>query len=76
MDEYFEFDGKNYIITNEIKNKEFTYYFLSNEDDMYDVMIKKSKNDDPDTIYPLDNEKEFKSAIDLLKNKMTEQFNA
>ena len=76
MSEYYEFDGKNYIITNEIKNNNYTYYFLSNEDDMYDVMVRKSKEDDPDTIYPLDDEKEFKSAINLLKKQMTEQFNA
>ena len=31
MEEYFELDGKNYIITNEIEGNGFTYYFLSNE---------------------------------------------
>ena len=75
MEEYFELDGKNYIITNEIEGNGFTYYFLSNEDDIYDVMIRKSRKADPDLICPLDDEKEFKKAIELLKNEMTEQLN-
>lgn len=76
MEEYFELDGKNYIITNEVNHDDFTYYFLSNEDDIYDIMIKKSKKDDPNTLLPLDNENEFKSAINLLRKNMIEQFNA
>lgn len=76
MEEYFELDGKNYIITNEISNNNFVYYFLSNEDDIYDIMIKKSKIDDPNTLFPLDNENEFKSAIELLRKNMIERFEA
>ena len=76
MEEYFELDGKKYIITNEIEENGNIYYYLSNEDDMYDVMIKKSKKEDLETIYPLEDDKEFDFAVDLLRKKMTEQLNA
>ena len=53
--DYFEIDDKEYMITNEIEDNNLIYYFLSNLDEKEDIMIRKTKKDDPSILYPLDN---------------------
>ena len=71
--DYFEIDDKEYMITNEIEDNNLIYYFLSNLDEKEDIMIRKTKKDDPSILYPLDNVDEVEHAINLLEKIMVEE---
>ena len=72
----FEIDGKNYAIISEIKNDGFVYYYLGNIEDKTDITIKKEKADEPGTLYPLDDVDEVNKVLDLLKERLIENFNS
>lgn len=71
--DYFEIDNKEYMITNEIEDDNLIYYFLSNLDEKEDIMIRKTKKDNPTILYPLDNVDEVDHAINLLEKIMIEE---
>ena len=43
--EYFEIDGKEYMIAGEINDNSIIYYFLINLADKTDFMVKKAISD-------------------------------
>ena len=65
----FEIEGKKYMITNQAKDNNIVYYFLSNLEDNEDMMIKKAKENDLSMLYPLDNDGEVIHAIRLLERE-------
>ena len=67
--DYFEIDNKEYMITDEIEDNGFIYYYLCNIDSKEDVMIRKAKKDDLNTLLPIDDDDELKKAVDLIINK-------
>lgn len=71
--DYFEIDNKEYMVTNEIEDENIIYYFLSNLDEKKDIMIRKTKKDNPTILYPLDNVDEVNHAINLLEKIMIEE---
>ena len=63
---YFELDGKNYIIVNEVDYKNNHYVYLVNENDKDDVMIKKYNGD---ILEPLSSHEEVNEVLGLLTKK-------
>ena len=74
--DYFEIDGKEYMITNEVNDNDIIYYFLSNLEEKDDIMVRKSNKNDLTTLYPLDDIEEVTHAIDLLEKIMIQDFAA
>ena len=74
--DYFEINGKEYVITNEIEDNDIIDYFLSNLDKEDDMMIRKAKKDNLSTLYPLDNIDEVTRAIGLLEKTMIQDLTA
>ena len=68
--EYFEIDGKEYMIAGEIDDNSMIYYFLINLNDKKDFMIQKAMASNVETLLPLDNEYEFNRTINLFKDKL------
>lgn len=68
--EYFEIDGKEYMIAGEIDDNSMIYYFLINLNDKKDFMIQKAMASNAETLLPLDNEYEFNRTINLFKDKL------
>ena len=68
--EYFEIDGKEYMIAGEINDNSIIYYFLINLADKTDFMVKKAISDNAETLLPLDNEYEFNRTINLFRDKL------
>lgn len=67
--EYLIIDDKKYEIVMERTNDKTTYVYLSNIDDESDNFIRKYKDGDESTVYPLDGEKEFELAMSLLETE-------
>ena len=63
--ETFKFDDKEYLIAEEVTKGNINYYYLMNIKDPTDQLVKKSLKEDPNTLYPLDNDQEFDEAIEL-----------
>lgn len=63
--ETFKFDDKEYLIAEEVTKGDINYYYLMNIKDPTDQLVKKSLKEDPNTLYPLDNDQEFDEAIEL-----------
>lgn len=60
---YFEINGNNYIIVNEVNYNNNHYVYLVNEDDENDMMIKKLNGD---MLEPLTSREEFNELLKLL----------
>ena len=60
---YFEINGNNYIIVNEVNYSNNHYVYLVNEDDENDMMIKKLNGD---MLEPLTSREEFNELLKLL----------
>ena len=63
--ETFKFDDKEYLIAEEVTKGNINYYYLMNIKDPTDQLVKKSLKEDPNTLYPIDNDQEFDEAIEL-----------
>ena len=73
--ELITIDNKDYYIMREVSHDNIDYLFLSNKDDINDVMIRKTKADNKDEIVPLDSLKEFELACGLLfKDTKTKRY--
>lgn len=59
-------DEKKYMIMNQMKDNNITYFYLSNVDDENDIMIRKAYDEDLDTLLVLDNKEEVDKALALL----------
>ena len=60
---YFEIEGKDYIIINEIDYNNNHYVYLVNEQDETDIMIKRYNND---ILSPLESKEEVDELLKLL----------
>lgn len=60
---YFEIDGKTYIIVNEVDYKNNHYVYLVNEDNEKDIMIRILKDD---ALYPLSSREEVNELLGLI----------
>ena len=63
---YFEIDGENYIIVNEVDYKNNHYVYLINEKDETDIMIKKYNDD---VLESLSSREEVDEVLNLLTKK-------
>ena len=62
-------DDKNYYVLKKIPHNENIYYYLSNTLDENDTLIRKQDKDNESVVIPLDDDKEFELACNLiLKN--------
>lgn len=69
--EVIEIDEKEYCVINEVTYKEKTFLYLSNIQDEEDTIIRKVSPEDKSIVIPLQDEKEFEIACNLLcKNIM------
>lgn len=69
--EVIEIDEKEYCVINEVTYKEKTFLYLSNIQDEEDTIIRKVSPEDENIVIPLQDEKEFEIACNLLcKNIM------
>ena len=59
-------DGKRYYISKEIEKNNVIYVYLTNLEDVTDFCIRK-KDETKENLIGLDNEEEFKKAIELYK---------
>lgn len=59
-------DGKDYAILKEINHSNKTFLYLSNIVDEEDNLIRKLDEKDNNLIVPLESEKEFEIACNLL----------
>ncbi len=74
--EYFEIDGKEYMIAGEIDDNSMIYYFLINLNDKKDFMIKKAIASDAEMLLPLDNEFEFDRTINLFRERLIQKLSS
>ena len=63
---YYNINGKDYIILNELDYKDKHYVYLVNEDDSEDILIRTLKDN---ILYPMDSEKEFVEILKLFVKK-------
>ncbi len=64
-----EIDGKQYLIIDQIKDKDNEFVYFSNEEDPKDFCIRKLASDDNDTLVGLDSDEEFDYALGLFLDK-------
>lgn len=64
--EVIEIDDKEYCILKEATYKEKTFLYLSNILDEEDTLIRKVSPEDKTIVIPLQDEKEFEIACNLL----------
>lgn len=64
-------DDKDYIILDEIEDKNTTYVYLSNKDDDEDFFIRIKENEE---LLPLNSNEEFDKALKLFKDKHINEF--
>ena len=64
-------DGKIYLVIDKIENNDYSYVYLSNEEDENDFFIRKEVIEEDETRYlvSLDNEEEFNKALELFQEK-------
>ena len=74
--EYFEIDGKEYMIAGEIDDNSMIYYFLINLNDKKDFILKKAVSNNADMLLPLDNEYEFDRTINLFKERLIQNLSS
>ncbi len=68
--EAYDVDGVEYICMKKIEHNVEVYLYLSNSDDLEDIMLRKIDKEDPDYIMPLKDEKEVLEVIQLFNNEM------
>lgn len=64
-----EIDGKQYLIIDQIKDKNNEFVYFSNEKDPKDFCIRKLANDDSDALIGLDSDEEFDYAFGLFLDR-------
>ena len=64
-----EIDGKQYLIIDQIKDKDNEFVYFSNEEDPKDFCIRKLASDDNDALVGLDSDEEFDYALGLFLDK-------
>lgn len=67
-----EIDGKQYLIVDQIKDKDNEFVYFSNEDNPKDFCIRKLAKDDNDMLIGLDSDEEFDYALSLFFDKHKE----
>ena len=70
--EVIDIENKKYMVLNEIVDNGETYLYLTNVKNPKDFMIQKVDKNDKDLIINLDNEEEFKKALELFTNRVDE----
>ena len=70
--EVIDIENKKYMVLNEIEDNGETYLYLTNVKNPKDFMIQKVDKNDKDLIINLDNEEEFKKALELFTNRVDE----
>ena len=68
--EVIDIENKKYMVLNEIEDNGETYLYLTNVKNPKDFMIQKVDKNDKDLIINLDNEEEFKKALELFTNSV------
>ena len=64
--EIIKIDDKDYAVIDEATYNEDTFLYLSNIQNLEDVLIRKLDKNDKNIVVPLDNEQEFEIACNLL----------
>lgn len=59
-------DNKNYLVINKVTSNDNTFLYLSNIEDEDDTLIRKIDKNDSSQAIPLENDKEFEIACNLL----------
>lgn len=67
----YTINNKDYLLIDKIDN----FLYLSNEKDENDILILKENSTDLETLLPLDDEDEYKKALELFTSKMMEEEN-
>ena len=65
----------DYYIVQEIEKGDISYIYLSAVEDAEDTLIRKIDKNDPETILPLENEKEFEIAGNLFLDDIFAELN-
>ncbi len=68
----YDIDGKEYMLLDQVTQKENTYLYLSNVEEGNDFIIRKLNPENIEEMIPLENEEEVKRAILLITNKQIE----
>ena len=70
--EIIDIENKKYMVLNEITDNDETYLYLTNIKNPKDFIIQKVDKNDKDYLVNLDNDEEFKKALDLFSKKIDE----
>lgn len=70
----YEFDGKEYILANQVNYNNLKYVFLITEDGK-ESLVHKIYNDNPDEICGLDSNEEYDFAMKLFAEKLNKHEN-
>lgn len=65
---YYEIDGKNYLIMSELIYNGKNYCYLINESDNSDHFVRRL---DKDILYPLENKNELADVLELFTKKLS-----
>lgn len=66
----FNLDGKNYLVIDTIKENDAKYVYLSNEEDVNDILVQKEiKEEDKTYLVNLETEEEYNKAMLLFEEK-------
>lgn len=68
-------EGKEYAVIDEIKNDNFFYVYFMNPNNFADFCIRKTTDDTREILIGLDNEVEFRYALNLFTQKNKETIN-
>ena len=68
----YDIDGKEYMLIDQVTQKENTYLYLSNVEEGNDFIIRKLNPENEEEMIPLENEEEVQKAILLITNKQIE----
>ena len=64
-----ELGGKEYAVVDEIRKDDFFYVYFMNTNNFTDFCIRKTTDDTKEELIGLDNEAEFKYALNLFTKK-------
>ena len=68
--EIIDIENKKYMVLNEITENGETYLYLTNIKNPKDFIIQKVDKNDKDYLVNLDNDEEFKKALELFKKRI------
>lgn len=68
--EIIDIENKKYMVLNEITENGETYLYLTNIKNPKDFIIQKVDKNDKDYLVNLDNDEEFKKALELFRKRI------